>query len=112
MQAAGAISLHDQRATQGSGTVLMEQARKICTPEQPATPRRMRGRALEAKGGERSSQPENVSSMPASCDVKLTRFAAGECGEAERAEVKKLLQQRPDLLPLLVAKVRALNRRG
>ncbi len=43
---------------------------------------------------------------------KLARFACGRSGDAERREVKQLLQANPDLIPLLVAQLHELRRAG
>ena len=47
--------------------------------------------------------------MPLDFEAKLARFAAGKSPEEERTEVKALLQQRPDVIPLLVAALRSLT---
>jgi hypothetical protein len=39
----------------------------------------------------------------------IRRFAAGTSAEQERAEIKQLLQQQPELIPLLVEAVEALR---
>ena len=46
-----------------------------------------------------------------SADVReqVARFAAGACSEEEREQMKKLLREQPDLIPLLVAEIRALR---
>jgi hypothetical protein len=40
---------------------------------------------------------------------KIARFAAGTCSDEERAEMKKLLREKPDVIPVLVAETRALR---
>ena len=40
---------------------------------------------------------------------KIARFAAGKCSEEERDQMKKLLREKPDLIPVLVAEMRALR---
>lgn len=47
--------------------------------------------------------------MPLDLEAKLARFAAGKSPEEERTEVKTLLQQRPDVIPLLVTALRSLT---
>jgi hypothetical protein len=47
--------------------------------------------------------------IPAELTEKIARFANGECTEEERVEMKKLLQQQPDLIPTLVAATKALR---
>ena len=40
---------------------------------------------------------------------QLARFAEGRCSEEERAEMKKLLFEKPELIPLLVTEAVALR---
>ena len=40
---------------------------------------------------------------------KIARFAAGTCSEEERDQMKKLLREKPDLIPVLVTETRALR---
>ena len=40
---------------------------------------------------------------------KITRFAGGKSTEEERVEMKKLLQEQPDLIPTLVSETKALR---
>lgn len=40
---------------------------------------------------------------------RIARFAAGKCSEEEREQMKQLLQEKPDLIPVLVAETRALR---
>ena len=40
---------------------------------------------------------------------KIARFAAGTCSEDEREQMKKLLREKPDLIPVLAAETRALR---
>lgn len=40
---------------------------------------------------------------------KIARFAAGTCSEEERDQMKKLLREKPDLIPLLATETRALR---
>lgn len=47
--------------------------------------------------------------IPAELKEKIARFANGKCNEEERVEMKKLLQQQPDLIPTLVAETKALR---
>jgi hypothetical protein len=47
--------------------------------------------------------------IPAELQEKIARFANGQCTEEERGEMKKLLQQQPDLIPTLVAATKALR---
>ena len=47
--------------------------------------------------------------IPAELKEKIARFANGKCTEEERVEMKKLLQNQPDLIPTLVAETKALR---
>ena len=47
--------------------------------------------------------------IPAELKEKIARFANGKCSEEERVEMKKLLQQQPDLILTLVAETKALR---
>lgn len=97
MPATGATSPYVDRAAEVSGAAR----------EQRATRRRVPARRdIRAHTEARSSQPAHGATVSAQLEEMLGRFAAGECDETERAEVKKLLLQRSDLLPLLVAKLR------
>ena len=40
---------------------------------------------------------------------KIAKFASGKCTEEERADMKKLLQEQPDLIAALVTETRALR---
>jgi hypothetical protein len=47
--------------------------------------------------------------VPADVREKIARFASGTCSDQEREQMKKLLREKPDLIPLLVAEARALR---
>jgi hypothetical protein len=47
--------------------------------------------------------------IPAELRERIARFASGKCTEEERVEMKKLLQEQPDLIPALVNETRALR---
>ncbi len=47
--------------------------------------------------------------MPIETHLKLARFAGGCSSPTERSEVKKLLLEDPELIPLLVAKLHELR---
>jgi hypothetical protein len=47
--------------------------------------------------------------IPAELKEKIARFANGKCTEEERVEMKKLLQNQPELIPTLVAETKALR---
>ena len=40
---------------------------------------------------------------------KIARFAGGKCTEEERSEMKRLLQEQPQLIPALVSETKALR---
>ena len=50
-----------------------------------------------------------AATIPAELREKIARFASGKCTEEERVEVKKLLQEQPNLIPALVTETRALR---
>ena len=47
--------------------------------------------------------------IPADLRERIARFASGKCTEEERAEMKKLLQEKPQLIPALVSETKALR---
>lgn len=51
----------------------------------------------------------SVATVPAEVQEKMARFANGKCTEEERVEIKKLLQEQPELIPTLVAETKALR---
>jgi hypothetical protein len=50
-----------------------------------------------------------AATIPADLREKIAKFASGKCTEEERAELKKLLQEQPNLIPTLVNETRALR---
>jgi uncharacterized protein YggL (DUF469 family) len=60
-----------------------------------------------------SDQPEVAGRAAATVSPefreKLVKFAAGSCTEEERAQVKKMLQEQPYLLPALARETLALR---
>lgn len=50
-----------------------------------------------------------ATAVPSELREKIARFAAGTCTEDERDQMKKLLREKPDLIPVLVAETRALR---
>lgn len=50
-----------------------------------------------------------TTAMSAELREKVARFAAGTCTEEERDQMKKLLREKPDLIPVLAAETRALR---
>ena len=51
----------------------------------------------------------SLATVPTELREKLTRFAEGRCTDEERAEMKKLLLEQPELIPLLVTETVALR---
>ena len=62
----------------------------------------LEGRALEVAG-------RAATAVPSELREKIARFAAGTCSEEERDQMKKLLREKPDLIPVLVTETRALR---
>jgi hypothetical protein len=51
----------------------------------------------------------SAATIPAEVREKISKFAGGKCTEEERVEMKKLLQEQPDLIPTLVSETKALR---
>jgi len=51
----------------------------------------------------------NAPAIPAELRDKIAKFASGNCTDEERTEMKKLLQERPQLVPALVAETKAIR---
>ncbi len=47
--------------------------------------------------------------IPTDLRERIAKFASGQCIEEERAEMKKLLQEKPQLIPALVSETKALR---
>jgi len=47
--------------------------------------------------------------VPSELREKIAKFAAGTCSDEERDQMKQLLLQKPDLIPVLVTEARALR---
>ena len=47
--------------------------------------------------------------VPSALREKIVRFAAGKSNEEERNEMKKMLTEKPELIPILADEVRALR---
>ena len=62
----------------------------------------LEGRAQEVTG-------RIAAAVPPELRESIARFAAGTCSEEEREQMKKLLREKPDLIPVLVAETRALR---
>ena len=61
------------------------------------------------EGHDREVTGRAARTAPAELREKIARFAAGKCSEEERDQMKKLLREKPDLIPVLVAETRALR---
>ena len=51
----------------------------------------------------------SAATIPAELREKIAKFASGKCTEEERVEMKKLLQEQPQLIPALVTETKALR---
>lgn len=51
----------------------------------------------------------SAAAIPADVKEKIARFASGKSTEEERVEMKKLLQEQPHLIPMLVTETKALR---
>jgi hypothetical protein len=60
-------------------------------------------------GGVQEVAGRSAMAIPAELKEKIARFANGKCTEEERVEMKKLLQNQPELIPTLVAETKALR---
>ncbi len=47
--------------------------------------------------------------IPTDLRERIAKFASGKCTEEERVEMKKLLQEKPQLIPALVSETKALR---
>jgi hypothetical protein len=50
-----------------------------------------------------------AATLPTDLREKIAKFASGKCTEEERVEMKKLLQEQPQLIPALVTETKALR---
>jgi hypothetical protein len=50
-----------------------------------------------------------AAAIPGDVREKIAKFASGKCTEQERVEMKKLLQEQPQLIPALVTETKALR---
>ena len=64
---------------------------------------------LEFFDGDVQEVAGRVATIPAELREKIAKFASGKCTEEERAELKKLLQEQPNLIANLVTETRALR---
>jgi hypothetical protein len=64
---------------------------------------------LEFFDGDAQEVAGRAATIPAELREKIAKFASGKCTEEERAELKKLLQEQPELIAALVTETRALR---
>jgi hypothetical protein len=50
-----------------------------------------------------------AATIPTELREKIAKFASGKCTEEERVEMKKMLQEQPQLIPALVTETKALR---
>jgi hypothetical protein len=60
-------------------------------------------------GGPPEVAGRSAATIPTELREKISKFAGGRCTEEERVEMKKLLQDQPDLIPALVSETKALR---
>jgi hypothetical protein len=51
----------------------------------------------------------SAAAIPMELREKIAKFASGKCTDDERVEMKKLLQEQPQLIPALVTETKALR---
>ncbi|MEY2510927.1 MAG: hypothetical protein QOE26_1690 [Verrucomicrobiota bacterium] len=51
----------------------------------------------------------SAATIPIDLREKIAKFASGKCTEEERVEMKKILQEQPQLIPALVTETKALR---
>jgi hypothetical protein len=51
----------------------------------------------------------SAATIPTELREEIAKFASGKCTEEERVEMKKLLQEQPQLIPSLVTETKALR---
>ena len=61
------------------------------------------------EGRDQEVTGRTATTVPAEVREKISKFAAGTCSEEERDLMKKLLREKPDLVPVLVTETRALR---
>lgn len=64
---------------------------------------------LEFFDGDAREVAGRAATVTAELQEKIAKFARGNCTEDERGEMKKLLQARPELIPVLVTETKALR---
>ena len=61
------------------------------------------------EGGVQEVSGRAAATVSSDLREKIAKFAAGTCNEEERDQMKKLLREQPDLIPVLVTEIRALR---
>jgi hypothetical protein len=64
---------------------------------------------LEFFDGDAREVAGRGATVTADVQDKIAKFASGKCTEEERGEMKKLLQEQPHLIPVLVTETKALR---
>ena len=60
-------------------------------------------------GDGREVAGRTAAAIPTELRERIARFANGKCTEEERAEMKKLLQEQPELISALVSETKAIR---
>jgi hypothetical protein len=61
------------------------------------------------EGGAQEVSGRAATTVSSDLREKIAKFAAGTCNEEERDQMKKLLREQPDLIPVLVTEIRAIR---
>jgi hypothetical protein len=61
------------------------------------------------EGGAQEVSGRAAATVSSDLREKIAKFAAGTCNEEDRDQMKKLLREQPDLIPVLVTEIRALR---
>jgi hypothetical protein len=61
------------------------------------------------EGGAQEVSGRAAAAISSDLREKIAKFAVGTCNEEERDQMKKLLREQPDLIPVLVTETRALR---
>jgi hypothetical protein len=61
------------------------------------------------EGGAQEVSGRAAATVSSDLREKIAKFAAGSCNEEERDQMKKMLREQPDLIPVLVTEIRALR---
>jgi hypothetical protein len=64
---------------------------------------------LEFFDGDVQEVAGRSAAIPMELREKIAKFASGKCTEEERVEMKKMLQEQPQLIPALVTETKALR---